>query len=253
MEESPAEKQRELKICSQRAELELFAKVPEDLHFFFHELLRLARVYTSLDDLEHYQTTRLTPVLRRGLRKLGEGLVSQGVIEEPMNVFFAHQEQLEAALTAGTIESLTKLAGQVQEQKKAYPIDRDRSPDWVLGESGRTTETSDTDGDVLTGMAGSPGVAEGPVFIVLKPDDFAKFPKDAILVARTTTPTWTPLFYSASVVITESGGPLSHGAVTAREMGIPAVMSVRECLTRLANGLRVRVNGSTGKVEILED
>jgi len=250
MDKTPAEKQRELKICAQRAEVELFSKVPEDLHFFFHELLRLARAFTSLDDLEHYQTTRLTPALRRGLRRLGEMFVARGVLEEPMDVFFAHQEQIEKALTKDTDEAMQELAKQVREQKAAYLVDRARTPEWVLGESNAAIESS-SEGDVLTGMAGSPGVAEGPVCIVLNPEDFATFPKGSVLVARTTNPTWTPLFYSAIAVITESGGPLSHGAVTAREMGIPAVMSVRESLTRLENGQRVRVDGGSGKVELL--
>jgi pyruvate,water dikinase len=69
-----------------------------------------------------------------------------------------------------------------------------------------------------------------------------------VLVARTTNPTWTPLFYSAVAVITESGGPLSHGAVTAREMRLPAVMSVKDSLSRLRNGQRVRVDGTRGRV-----
>jgi pyruvate,water dikinase len=72
-----------------------------------------------------------------------------------------------------------------------------------------------------------------------------------VLVARTTNPTWTPLFYSAVAVVTESGGPLSHGAVTAREMQIPAVMAVRGCLTRLKNGNRIRVDGTQGRVSLL--
>ena len=67
----------------------------------------------------------------------------------------------------------------------------------------------------------------------------------------TTNPTWTPLFYSAVAVITESGGPLSHGAVTAREMQIPAVMSVKGTLSKLKNGQRVRVDGTQGKVYLL--
>ncbi len=90
------------------------------------------------------------------------------------------------------------------------------------------------------------------MFLVLGPDDFARFPKGAVLVARTTNPTWTPLFYSAAAVITESGGPLSRGAVTARAMRLPAVMSVKESLSRLKNGQRVRVDGSHGKVFLLQ-
>jgi pyruvate,water dikinase len=251
MECPPAEKERELKIRAQQAEVTLFAKLPADLHFFFHELLRLARTYTSLDDLEHYETTRLTPALRRGLRALGERLVQHGALAEPMDVFFAHQEQAERALTADTLEAWKEFAAQVREQKAAYLADQARRPEWILGQSEPPASAATGTGDVLTGLAGSPGVAEGPVYLVLTPDDFAKFPKGAVLVARTTNPTWTPLFYSAVAVVTESGGPLSHGAVTAREMRIPAVMSVKESLTRLQNGQRVRVDGASGRVELL--
>jgi len=252
MDHEPAQKSRELKIRAQQAEVTLFAKLPPDLHFFFHELLRLARAYTSLDDLEHYQTTRLTPALRRGLRALGERLTQGGALAEPMDVFFARQEQLELALTADTPETRKEFAAQVRRQKATYLADKARKPDWILNESEAAGVAAPGEhGEVLTGLAGSPGVAEGPVFTVLTPDDFAKFPKGAVLVARTTNPTWTPLFYSAAAVVTESGGPLSHGAVTAREMRIPAVMSVKQSLTRLQNGQRVRVDGGAGRVEVL--
>jgi pyruvate,water dikinase len=90
------------------------------------------------------------------------------------------------------------------------------------------------------------------VFRVFQVEDFPGFPAGAVLVARTTNPAWTPLFYSASAVVTESGGPLSHGAVTAREVGLPAVMGVRGALSTLRDGERVRVNGTAGTVTRLE-
>lgn len=71
------------------------------------------------------------------------------------------------------------------------------------------------------------------------------------MVARTTNPAWTALFYRASGVITESGGPLSHGAVTARELGLPAVMGIRRVMNTLKNGQRVKVDGQKGIVELL--
>jgi pyruvate,water dikinase len=256
MDRAPKEQERELKMRAQQAEVTLFAKLPADLHFFFHELLRLARAYTSLDDLEHYQTTRLTPALRRGLRALGERLAHLGLPEEPMDIFFARQEQIEQMLTADPSDSSdpsNQFPAQVRRQKAAYLAAKARTPEWILGQSEPAAgATSGAGGDVLTGLPGSAGLAEGPVFLVLTPDDFAKFPKGAVLVARTTNPTWTPLFYSAAAVVTESGGPLSHGAVTAREMRIPAVMSVKESLTRLQNGQRVRVDGAAGRVELLD-
>ena len=98
MDTPPAQKERELKIRAQQAEFELFSKLPPDLHFFFHELLRLARVYTSLGDLEHYQTTRLSLPLRKGLHELGSRLVQRRVLEEPMDIFFGHWKQVDAAV-----------------------------------------------------------------------------------------------------------------------------------------------------------
>ena len=243
MDKAPAEKERDLKIRTQQAELELFRKLPPDLHFFFSELLRLARLYTSLDDLEHYETTRLTLALRRGLRTIGQRLVDRGILEEPMDIFFGHTEQIRNAARADQGSVWNEFSALIRRQKSAYLQDKARTPQWVLGET-RTEET----GDFLSGLAGSPGKAEGPVFLVLSPEDFGKFPKGSVLVARTTNPAWTPLFYSAVAVITESGGPLSHGAVTAREMRIPAVMSVRETCTRLKNGQHVRVDGTEGKI-----
>jgi pyruvate,water dikinase len=251
MERLPAQQERELKIRAQQAEVRLFTQLPTDLHFFFAELLRLARAYTSLDDLEHYQTTRLTPVLRRGLRALGERLAQRGVLAEPLDLFFAHRPQIEAALAADTTGGWLTFSERVSTQKAAYLADQARKPEWVLGATPTAPLPEDVATGALRGLAGSPGCAEGPVCLVLTPDDFAKFPKGAVLVARTTNPTWTPLFYAAAAIVTESGGPLSHGAVTAREMGIPAVMSVKESLIRLRNGQRVRVDGSAGRVQLL--
>jgi pyruvate,water dikinase len=248
MEQNPAAKERDLKMRLQQAELELFQKLPPDLQFFFAEILRLARVYTSLDDLEHYQTTRLTLPLRRGLRELGQRLTQRGILGEPMDIFFAHSKQIDRAVSADNDAAWKEFADAVRQQKHAYLQDKARKPEWVLGESKKPEPVT---GDSLSGLAGSPGQAEGEVFLVLSSDDFAKFPKGAVLVARTTNPTWTPLFYCAVAVVTESGGPLSHGAVTAREMRIPAVMSVKESLTRLKNSQRVRVDGTQGKVYLL--
>jgi pyruvate,water dikinase len=103
---------------------------------------------------------------------------------------------------------------------------------------------------VLRGLPGSPGSTTAPCFVVRGPDDFGRFPAGSVLVARTTNPAWTSLFYSASGLITESGGPLSHGAVTAREMGLPAVMSVRGVMTRLHDGEVVSVDGTKGVVTL---
>lgn len=248
MDEAPAHKERELKMRLQQAELELFTGLPRDLHFFFYEMLRLARLYTSLDDLEHYQTTRLSLPLRKGLRELGRRLAARRILAQPMDIFFAHWQQIDKAIEQDTEARWQEFAAAVRRQKEAYLRDKERKPEWVLGESKKEEPVH---ADFLDGLPGSAGEAEGPVFVVSSTDDFARFPKGSVLVARTTNPSWTPLFYCAAAVITESGGPLSHGAVTAREMRIPAIMSVKECLSRLKNGQRVRVDGTQGRVYLI--
>ncbi len=246
IDRTPAQKEHDLKRCAQQAETELFRKLPDDLHYFFHEVLRLARVYTSLDDMEHYQTTRLALPLRRGLREMGGRLVAKKILTEPLDIFFARWKQIDEALDENSDVGWVKFGEAVRQQKTAYLADKARKPVWTIGASGGEAEPDGASS--LSGLAGSTGVAEGAVWLVLNEEDFARFPKGSVLVARTTNPTWTPLFYSAVAVVTESGGPLSHGAVTAREMKIPAVMSVRESLSKLKNGQRVRVDGGAGKV-----
>lgn len=235
--------EHQAKLAAHQAEQRFLDLAPRSWRFFFSEILRLARVYTQLDDLEHYHTTRLNRPIRKALGELGTRLQRQGQVEEPMDVFFARREQIEDLLdNAGNGHAFSAA---VRAQKLAYTEARRRDPGWTPWED----EVVGADGEGrLKGMPGSPGIAEGLVYHVRGPGDFAAFPAGAVLVSRTTNPAWTPLFHLASAVITESGGPLSHGAVTARELGIPSVMSVPKCLSLLEPGSRVRVDGLKGLV-----
>ena len=217
---------------------------------FFTEVVRLAQTYTSLDDLEHYQTTRLTLPLRRALRELGSRLVDLGLIAEPMDVFFARFSLLNQAIVQPSAQRWAELAAQISENKSIYAQALLRSPAWRLNDDDSAVEMSAEDG--WKGIPGSPGKATAPVFLLQGSQDFGSFPKGAVLVARTTNPAWTPLFYGASAVITESGGPLSHGAVTAREMQKPAVMGVRGIMQMLSNGQVVEVDGTRGTVRLVQ-
>ncbi|MGC4016958.1 MAG: PEP-utilizing enzyme [Luteolibacter sp.] len=237
------EAERAAKIAAHQAEHRLFTLVPERWSFFYSEILRLARLYTQIDDLEHYQTTRLNLPLRRAIAHLGGRLHQRGLIDQPMDLFFAQIAEITALLTHND-EGITSI---IRSRKQSYEAARHREPTWVLGEEALPIEEGT---EVLHGLPGSPGTAEGVIHHVRGPEDFAGFPEGAILVSRTTNPAWTPLFHVAAAVITESGGPLSHGAVTAREMGIPAVMSVHRCLSKLPTGTRVLVDGLRGRVTI---
>lgn len=112
--------------------------------------------------------------------------------------------------------------------------------------------TADDDTEFLTGFAGSAGTVEGIVRILETPEDGERFRTGEILVTHTTNIGWTPLFPRASAIVTDVGAPLSHAAIVARELGIPAVVGCGNATMRLKTGDKVLVNGGQGLVHILE-
>ncbi len=103
---------------------------------------------------------------------------------------------------------------------------------------------------VLHGTSVSPGKAEGLARVITDPHRADLRPGE-ILVTRYTDPAWTPLFFTAGALITEIGGVLSHGAVIAREIGLPAIVGVEDATRRISTGRRVKVNALNGTVELL--
>ena len=95
-------------------------------------------------------------------------------------------------------------------------------------------------------------MVEGDVRVVLDPHS-AQLAPGEILVCPGTDPSWTPLFLAAGGLVMEVGGMMTHGSVVAREYGIPAVVGVHQATTRLQTGQRIRVNGSTGEITLLDD
>ena len=246
---APGEKEQALLSQKYEAVKKFIGLIPDNLKLFVYQFLALVDNYTVLDDVEHYQTTRLTLPIRKAAKALGQHLVKKKIISDPMDVFFARLELLERCIQ--TNKGWNELKISIQTEKKNYHKNAKRIPAWDLNVQQMPSEKT-ISGDILTGLAGSAGVAEWKVYLIHSTADFATFPKDTILVARTTNPAWTPLFYNAKALITESGGPLSHGAVTAREMKLPAVMSVRNVMKLLKNGQKVRVDGNTGKVYLMK-
>jgi pyruvate,water dikinase len=104
---------------------------------------------------------------------------------------------------------------------------------------------------VIKGQPGSAGRVEGTVRRIDSPEEGDQLLPGEILVAGTTNVGWTPLFPRAAAVVTDIGGSLSHAAIVARELGIPAVVGCGDATLRLSSGDRVRVDGGQGTVEPL--
>ena len=103
----------------------------------------------------------------------------------------------------------------------------------------------------MVGTSLSPGVHEGTVRVLDSPVGAGLQPGE-VLVAASTDPGWTPLFLLAGALVMEVGGVVSHGALVAREYGVPAVAGITDAMTRLRTGQRVRVDGTNGSVTLLD-
>jgi phosphohistidine swiveling domain-containing protein len=127
-----------------------------------------------------------------------------------------------------------------------WAADPNRRSDYY-DEHAQTTKPDDT----ITGFPGAAGVVEGIAHILATAEDAAQLGDGEILVTTVTNIGWTPIFPRAAAVVTDVGAPLSHAAIVARELGIPAVVGCGNATMRLRTGDRVRVDGSRGTVEVL--
>ncbi len=150
---------RERQVMAERRFLDL---VPEDLRFFVGEVLRLARAYTALDDLEHYQTTRLNPPFRRSIEALGQRLAGDGVLAQGDDVFFLRKTTLDRLIRREITSA--EASQEARTLREEYLAARASSPRWTLGE-----EDAPVAAGALRGLPGSPGVAEGKAVVVHEP------------------------------------------------------------------------------------
>jgi pyruvate,water dikinase len=190
---------------------------------------------------------------REVLLGFGRRLVAEAMLRAVDDVWMLEREELRAALVDDA-----PLGALVATRRAELARGLAEGPPPFLGDTPPETERHSalekfygSGGRGLSGAGASPGVAEGTARIVSGPDDFARVRPGDVLVARTTTPAWTPLFPSIAALVTDTGGILSHAAVVAREYAIPAVVGAEAATTLIADGARVRVDGSRGEVSLL--
>jgi pyruvate,water dikinase len=213
---------------------------------------RRIRLLMGARESPKFFAIRTMGIAREALLQVGKEFAEAGTIDRAEDLFFLKLDELEVLARKESLDWKKIIA----ERHATYERElRRRQVPRLLVSDGRAfyeglgSET-DTE-DVITGSPVSPGVAEGAVHVVLDPRGTRLAPGE-ILVCPGTDPAWTPLFMSAGGLITEVGGMMTHGSVVAREYGIPAVVGVHRATTRLRNGQRIRIDGTTGKIFILE-
>jgi pyruvate,water dikinase len=188
-------------------------------------------------------------VYKRALLGEAERLVRAGVLHEPEDVFF---------LTFSEIEDVVRrqAAGSelIRERREAFASYRALTPPRVLTSEGEAVagsyRRSDVPAGALVGLAVSAGTIEGRARVIVDMEQADLEPGD-ILVTAFTDPSWSPLFVTIAGLVTEVGGLMTHGAVIAREYGLPAVVGVERATQRIRDRQMIRVHGTEGYVELL--
>jgi pyruvate,water dikinase len=183
---------------------------------------------------------------RRELALVGGELASQGVIEAPEDVFFLELGEARTALSGVDMSSVVRRRRSEYDQE----LRRRHVPRILLSDGTEPQPAAQAaDGTGLVGSAASPGTVTATARVILNPAEGHLEPGE-ILVAPSTDPGWTPLFLTAGGLVMEMGGVNSHGAVVAREYGIPAVVGVPDAIARITTGQQITVDGTAGTVTL---
>jgi len=206
---------------------------------------------------------------------LGRHLVEKGLCLDPEDVLYLNYDQLryyvsnpKTAENPNGYDGMALIKKARREREEAWKV---RPVDWIGTVSEwslyqepyktlwgypdrflKAKEKANEPADTINGLAAAAGVAEGKARVVTSPDEFDQVKQGEIMVCIMTNPAWVIVFTKLSAVVSDSGGVLAHPAIVAREFGIPAVVGTKNATKRIHTGDLIRVNGSTGVVEIIQ-
>ena len=251
-------------------------KVPEQHRAEFDELLGEARLtYRLRDERGVFSDIWASGLMRRAVLEAGRRVAERGQIHEPVHLIDAGFDEMCSLVADGSGPSADELAARATERTTRDPKAAPRSlgdppppppdasglpPDVArlmratgiaLGHLFGSSE-AEHDEQVLRGLAASPGIYDGPARLIAGPSEFDRIVTGDVLVTQSTTEAFNILLPLLGAIVTDSGGLLSHSAIVAREYGIPGVVGTREATGRIADGVRVRVDGDAGEVTVVE-
>ncbi len=210
--------------------------------------LKRARAMVGLREMPKFCLILIVAYMREVLQSVGKEIAEAGCLGSDEDIFFLTLQEAHAAQAGEDMRDI------VRERRMAYEYElQRRHVPRVLLSDGTEPSPAVTDGaesqGMLRGTPASPGSITGPARVILDPTG-AHLEPGEILVAPSTDPGWTPLFLTAGGLVMEMGGSISHGAVVAREYGIPAVVGVTRATERIITGQQITVDGSHGIVTL---
>jgi pyruvate,water dikinase len=260
---NPHERQQRLVERREEAVQAVLGRLKGLKLWLFRWTLRWAQTFALVREDSIFDIGLGYPVLRQMLHELGRRFAEARAIADPDDIYWLELAEVERgakALDRG--ETPGDLAERIRERRAVWHAEERATPPQQLPPKGRVmgiktdafmpVSAEDQTGGVLKGVAASPGQVTATARVLLGPEDFAQMQPGDILVAEITTPAWTPLFTMAAGVVTDIGGPLSHGSIVAREYGIPAVLGTGVATQRICSGRVISVDGSAGEVTFVE-
>ncbi|MCB0001592.1 MAG: phosphoenolpyruvate synthase, partial [Anaerolineae bacterium] len=212
-------------------------------------MIDLVRNLIGYREYPKYEIVSRYYVYKQAMLKEAGQLVRAGVIGEKEDIYYLSFEELHEAARTHKLDYRV-----VSQRKEEYQTYEKLTPPRIITSEGEIIRGAYKRGnlpaDAILGLAVSSGVIEGRARVILSMED-ADLEDGDILVTAFTDPSWTPLFLSIKGLVTEVGGLMTHGAVIAREYGVPAVVGVENATKLIRDGQPIRVNGTDGYVEIL--
>jgi pyruvate,water dikinase len=260
---NPHERQRAAEEKRTQAGEAMLKRLRRVRRWAFRKTLGMAQTMAAVRESALADIGLGYPTLREMLRELGRRLVQAGGIAACEDIFWLEAEQVRqavAALERG--EPVRAMAEDVAQHRALHEALKGVTPPPTLPPRKKymgfdmsefTPAAAESQiGSTLRGVGASAGRATAPASVLHGPEDFGRMRPGDVLVAAITTPAWTPLFAMASAVVTDIGGPLSHGSIVAREYGIPAVMGTGVATRLICSGQMVTVDGAAGTVTVMD-
>jgi pyruvate,water dikinase len=212
-------------------------------------MIGLIRNFSGYREYPKYAMVSRYFVYKQGLLKEAQALVQGNVINEEEDVYYLTFKEFREAVATKKVDHQI-----IDKRKEEYKLFEKLTPPRVITSDGEIItgkyKREGLPADAIAGLAVSSGIIEGRARVILNMED-ADMEEGDILVTSFTDPSWTPLFVSIKGLVTEVGGLMTHGAVIAREYGLPAVVGVENATKLIKEGQRIRVHGTEGYVEIL--
>jgi pyruvate,water dikinase len=213
------------------------------------QMIDRVRTFAGYREYPKYHMVSRYLVYKQALLAEADRLVAAGVLREREDIFYLTFGELGVVVRTGKADE-----NLIRERRDAFRAQAALAPPRVLTSDGEALTGSYRRGGIpagaLTGLPVSAGTVEGQARVVLNLSE-AGLGADDILVTTYTDPSWTPVFVAIKGLVTEVGGLMTHGAVIAREYGLPAVVGVEHATRLIRDGQRIRVHGTDGYVELL--